>query len=106
VRQYRPDIDLPQGAQEASGVDGVIAAVRQQAARGADWIKLQTDRRSAAPQPDRNVRCRVARVVAQGTAAFRTGANGENRPNSDITREWSAQENAAISLHRLFTLYV
>jgi imidazolonepropionase-like amidohydrolase len=80
VRQYRPDIDLPQGAQEASGVDGVIAAVRQQAARGADWIKLQTDRRSAAPQPDRNVRCWVARVVAQGTAAFRTGANGENRP--------------------------
>jgi imidazolonepropionase-like amidohydrolase len=45
VRQYRPDIDLPQGAQEASGVDGVVAAVRQQAARGADWIKLYADYR-------------------------------------------------------------
>jgi imidazolonepropionase-like amidohydrolase len=45
VRQYRPDVDLPQGAQEASGIDGVISAVRQQAARGADWIKLYADYR-------------------------------------------------------------
>jgi len=43
VRSYRADIEVPQGAQEASGVDGagsVIAAVREQAARGADWIKV------------------------------------------------------------------
>jgi len=45
VRQYRPDIDLPQGAQEASGVEGIVSAVRQQAARGADWIKLYADYR-------------------------------------------------------------
>jgi imidazolonepropionase-like amidohydrolase len=45
VRQYRPDIELPQGAQEASGVEGVVSAVRQQAARGADWIKLYADYR-------------------------------------------------------------
>jgi imidazolonepropionase-like amidohydrolase len=45
VRAFRPDLDLPQGAQEASGVDGVISAVRQQAARGADWIKLYADYR-------------------------------------------------------------
>jgi imidazolonepropionase-like amidohydrolase len=43
ARNYRPDLDLPQGAQEASGVDGVVKAVRQQAARGADWIKLYAD---------------------------------------------------------------
>ncbi len=45
VRNYRPDIDLPQGAQEANGVDGITAAVREQAARGADWIKLYGDYR-------------------------------------------------------------
>jgi imidazolonepropionase-like amidohydrolase len=36
---------LPQGAQEASGVDEMIKAVRQQAALGADWIKLYADYR-------------------------------------------------------------
>ncbi len=45
VRNYRPDVDLPQGAQEASGVDDVVRAVREQAARGADWIKLYADYR-------------------------------------------------------------
>ena len=45
VREYRAGMDLPQGAQEASGTDGVVRAVRQQAARGADWIKLYADYR-------------------------------------------------------------
>jgi imidazolonepropionase-like amidohydrolase len=45
VKTWRPDMDIPQGAQEASGVDGMIRAVRQQAARGADWIKLYGDYR-------------------------------------------------------------
>ena len=45
VRDYRAGMDLPQGAQEASGTDGVVRAVRQQAARGADWIKLYADYR-------------------------------------------------------------
>ena len=44
-RDWRPDIDLPQGAQEASGVEGIVKAVRDQAARGADWIKLYADYR-------------------------------------------------------------
>lgn len=35
--------DLPQGAEEASGADGVVTAVRHQAAAGADWIKLYAD---------------------------------------------------------------
>ncbi|KAA0070242.1 amidohydrolase family protein [Rhodanobacter sp. T12-5] len=44
-RGFRPDLDLPQGAQPVSGVDAAIAAVREQAARGADWIKLYADYR-------------------------------------------------------------
>jgi imidazolonepropionase-like amidohydrolase len=42
----RPDICCtPQGAQEASGVPDVIRAVREQAGRGADWIKVYADYR-------------------------------------------------------------
>jgi len=54
VRNYRPDISLPQGAQECTGAAECVAAVREQAARGADWIKIYAD--------------------------YRTGPHGETRP--------------------------
>ncbi|MFC5437921.1 amidohydrolase family protein [Rhodanobacter umsongensis] len=44
-RGFRPDIELHGGAQEVSGVDQAMAAVREQAARGADWIKIYGDYR-------------------------------------------------------------
>jgi len=73
VRGYRPDIELPQGAQEVSGADEGIKAVREQAARGADWIKLYTD--------------------------YRTGPNGEARPTFSI-EEVKAMVEAAHSSGR------
>ncbi|HEX8327155.1 MAG TPA: amidohydrolase family protein [Hymenobacter sp.] len=39
------DADVPQGAQEADGVDGIIRAVREQIGRGADIIKVYADYR-------------------------------------------------------------
>ncbi|GAB6197150.1 metal-dependent hydrolase family protein [Lysobacter xanthus] len=53
-RGFRPDAELPGGAQEVSGVDEGIRAVREQAGRGADWIKVYADYRVGAdgsPQP-------------------------------------------------------
>jgi imidazolonepropionase-like amidohydrolase len=45
-RSLRPDVCCtPQGAQEASGIPEVIRAVREQAGRGADWIKVYADYR-------------------------------------------------------------
>jgi imidazolonepropionase-like amidohydrolase len=44
-RDYNGDRQLPQGAQEASGVEDVVRAVREQAADGADWIKVYADYR-------------------------------------------------------------
>jgi len=44
-KNYNPEADLPQGAQEASGVPEVIRAVREQAGAGADWIKVYADYR-------------------------------------------------------------
>ena len=40
---YDPRDAVPQGAEEADGVDGVIHAVRSQIAHGATWIKLYAD---------------------------------------------------------------
>jgi imidazolonepropionase-like amidohydrolase len=54
ARRYRPDCCLPQGAEEASGIDEIVRAVRHQASHGADWIKVYAD--------------------------YRTGPNGETRP--------------------------
>jgi imidazolonepropionase-like amidohydrolase len=54
-RSLRPDVCCtPQSAQEASGVPEVIRAVREQAGRGADWIKVYADYRwgpGASQQP-------------------------------------------------------
>ncbi|MBV6322556.1 metal-dependent hydrolase family protein [Duganella violaceipulchra] len=47
-RGYRADVDLPTGAQEASGVDEVTRVVCEQGARGADWIKVYADYRTGA----------------------------------------------------------
>jgi len=40
---FRDDMDLPQGAAPVSGTAQMIDAVRDQAAHGADWIKLYAD---------------------------------------------------------------
>jgi imidazolonepropionase-like amidohydrolase len=38
--------DVPQGGQETDGVEGIMHTVRDQAGRGADWIKLYGDYRA------------------------------------------------------------
>jgi imidazolonepropionase-like amidohydrolase len=45
-RSYRADVELPKGAQEVSGADDMVRAVREQGARGADWIKVYADYRT------------------------------------------------------------
>ena len=45
-RTYRPDMEIPYGAQQATGVDEVTKAVREQASHGADWIKFYADYRT------------------------------------------------------------
>ncbi len=42
---YAPEWTVPQGAQEASGVDGVTQVTREQIGRGADFIKVYADYR-------------------------------------------------------------
>jgi imidazolonepropionase-like amidohydrolase len=44
-RGFDPRWTIPQGAEEADGVDGVTRVVRDQIKRGADWIKVYADYR-------------------------------------------------------------
>jgi len=44
-KNYRPDCCLHAGAEEVSGINECVRAVRHQAAHGADWIKLYADYR-------------------------------------------------------------
>ena len=67
------EIGVPQGAEEADGVEGVTRVVRDQIAHGADWIKIYAD--------------------------YRWGPRGEARPTfSDA--EWKAIVEAASSSGR------
>lgn len=40
---FAPEWTIPQGAEEADGVDALIRVVRDQIGRGADWIKVYAD---------------------------------------------------------------
>ena len=42
---FEPGVAIPQGAEEVSGAQQMIAAVRRQIAAGADWVKLYADYR-------------------------------------------------------------
>ena len=87
-RGLRPDVCCtPQGAEEASGVAEVIRAVREQAGRGADWIKVYADYRwgpEGAQQPtfsEEELRALVETAHSSGrpVAAHATTAEGMRR---------------------------
>ena len=44
-RGFASNFELPHGAQEVSGADQMLAAVRDQIGHGADWVKLYADYR-------------------------------------------------------------
>jgi imidazolonepropionase-like amidohydrolase len=78
---------VPQGAEEADGVDSLIRVVRDQIGHGADWIKLYGDYRwgpSGAAQPtfsqeEMNLAVATARSAAVPVAVHATTAEGMRR---------------------------
>src|SRR5947209_5969361 len=42
-RGFAPEVRVPQGAEEADGIDALLRVIRDQIARGADWIKFYAD---------------------------------------------------------------
>ena len=65
---FASEFDIPQGAEEADGVEGVTRVVRDQIGHGADWIKIYAD--------------------------YRWGPRGEARPTFNES-EWKAIIDAA-----------
>ncbi len=84
---FDPRWDVPRGAQEANGVDGVRRAVREQVAAGADWIKVYADyrRRPGAPatptfsQPELDALVDEARAAGLPVAAHAATDEGIRR---------------------------
>ena len=42
---FAPEWNVPQGAEEADGIDGLSRVVREQIGKGADWVKVYADYR-------------------------------------------------------------
>ena len=42
---FAPEWNVPQGAEEADGIDGLTRVVREQIGKGADWVKVYADYR-------------------------------------------------------------
>jgi imidazolonepropionase-like amidohydrolase len=81
------DLDLPQGAQEASGVDEIVRVAREQIGKGADWVKLYADYRWGPGEPSRptfsqdemTAAVRAAHDAGRPVSAHATTAEGMRR---------------------------
>ncbi len=83
---FAPEWDIPQGAEEADGVDSLIRVVRDQIGRGADWIKVYADTamgggpvRPSFTQEEMNRIVETARSVGVPVAAHATSKEGMRR---------------------------
>ena len=69
---FEPGVAVPQGAEEVSGVDQMVAAVRRQIAAGADWVKLYADYRWR-PGDESRATLSLAEMTAAVAAAHDAG---------------------------------
>jgi imidazolonepropionase-like amidohydrolase len=69
---FEPGVAIPQGAEEVSGVDDIVRAVRSQIAAGADVVKLYADYRWGPGEPSRATLSQ-AEVTAATEAAHDAG---------------------------------
>jgi imidazolonepropionase-like amidohydrolase len=81
------DLDLPQGGQEASGIEEIVRAAREQIGKGADWVKLYADYRWGPGEPSRPTfseeelaaAVKAAHDAGRPVAAHATTAEGMRR---------------------------
>lgn len=85
--KFSPDIEVPQGAEEASGVEDVTRVAREQMGKGADVVKVYADYRwnkdeASRPtftQEELNAIVQVARSAGRPTVAHATTPEGMRR---------------------------
>ena len=81
------DLDLPQGAEEANGVEEIVRVAREQIGKGADWVKLYADYRWGPGEPSRptfsqdemTAAVRAAHDAGRPVSAHATTAEGMRR---------------------------
>jgi imidazolonepropionase-like amidohydrolase len=84
---YASEWSVPQGAEEADGIDGLTRVVREQVGKGADWIKVYADYRwgaggTAHPTftlDELKLIVAVAKSAGVSVAAHATSAEGMRR---------------------------
>jgi imidazolonepropionase-like amidohydrolase len=84
---FAPEVDVPQGAEEASGPEDLARVVRDQIRRGADWIKIYADyrwgaggtARPAFTQAELNLVVEIAESSGRHVVAHATTPEGMRR---------------------------
>ncbi len=84
---FAPEVDVPQGAEEASGPEELARVVRDQIRRGADWIKVYADyrwgaagtARPAFTQAELNLVVEIAELSGRHVVAHATTPEGMRR---------------------------
>lgn len=84
---YASEWNVPQGAEEADGVDGLTRVVREQIGKGADWIKVYADYRWGAggtahatfTLEELKLAVEVAKSAGIPVAAHSTSSEGSRR---------------------------
>jgi imidazolonepropionase-like amidohydrolase len=84
---FAPEVEVPQGAQEASGPEELARVVRDQIRRGADWIKIYADyrwgsggtARPAFTQAELNLVVEIAESSGRHVVAHATTPEGMRR---------------------------
>jgi imidazolonepropionase-like amidohydrolase len=82
-----PELDLPQGGEEASGVEDIVRVAREQIGKGADWVKLYADyrwrpgerSRPTFSEEEMAAAVRAAHDAGRPVAAHATTAEGMRR---------------------------
>jgi len=84
---FAPEVDVPQGAEEAAGPEELSRVVRDQIRRGADWIKIYADyrwgaggtARPAFTQSEMNLVVEIAESSGRHVVAHATTPEGMRR---------------------------
>jgi imidazolonepropionase-like amidohydrolase len=84
---FAPELTIPQGAEEVSGIEEIRRVVRDQSARGAEWIKVYADyrwgpsgeTRPAFTQEELTVLVETAQSGGRPVVAHATSAEGMRR---------------------------
>ena len=84
---YAPEWNVPQGAEEADGIDSLTRVVREQIGKGADWVKVYADYRWGAggaahatfTLEELKLAVEVARSAGIPVAAHSTSTEGARR---------------------------